>query len=328
MTEKWKTAGAAGSPLSAVEFFGSLRALYRRRALGAASERAFGWIWLRCGAKVTAAHRLYVPELAEYFNRSISAAQDWIDRLQDAELVYVRNRTIKARVPQAWVIMDVYHPNPEVRDPPVRVDPQRRFGFMDDEDRAPPFAARGPHFDDGNPAIRFPKSGTPGLSDQEPDQKPPGFPKRPCDEAVLMGVESLQVPLGQAYRTLYGDRSGGGSSRARARVKPRSLRLKQRLKPEASRASAPQNDLTSGQEFFDRIFQELGDLELLPAPVRKVTAKLEEGTLDWQTVQRVIDASRFKFRQGQVEAPWKYFVGAMRRIFEERDWQWRRRMKP
>ena len=140
-----------------------------------------------------------------------------------------------------------------------------------------------------------------------------------------MATEAMQLSLGQAFRMIHGDHSGGGSSRARAHARSRYQKSKSKSKSEISRAKAPQKDLESAEAFFDRIFQELGDPALQAAPVRKVAARLAEGLLPWDTVQAAIDKARQLFCEGKVDAPWIYFTGAMRRCFEERRWQWRRK---
>ncbi len=322
-------------PLTAQEWsnwWETLPWLYRRLPANAIqSANAFAWIWQRCRGKVTAALRIYLPDLAERFAKTVENAQYYLNYLEGKEFLYVRNRRLSRRrscrgiVPADWVILDVFHPNPEVLVPPFRVDPQRTFWVMEGaeaEERASPFEAHAPNF---GLSCRSPS----GASIEVPSGPSGKSQFRPCRDAVLGGVESGQLSTSEGFALISEPPSDGGSSRARAPVRSRS-RLKSKSKSEISRAPAhartPHTDQEGGDEqsWTYRIIQELGDPEIQAAPVRKVARKLAEGVLDWEVVQAIIDQARWLFRRGETPAPWCYTVGTFRKMFEERGWPWRR----
>jgi len=300
-----------------LRWYESLAFLDRRPR--AAAARAFGWIWLRCRAKVTEGFRFYLPDLAARFGKKIETAQGWLNELQKMELVHVRNRTIQARVPEGWVTADVYHPNPELRNDPLRVDPQRWLpGWEMDEPGAPPIVAPCSFV---NIPGKFPESSrkVPGTFRENPGK----FPQRPSEDAIREAMGSGQMLMGQGLRLLLG--------RQESPRGPPPQRVKRVAAPDIryQKSETRNFDIDIGKcgqkAFENQICRELGDPDLEAVPLRKVAEKLAEGELDWKDVQRVIDNARQTFRKGKVPAAWIYFVGAMRKLFEEHGWRWRRK---
>ncbi len=302
-------------------WYETLAVLQRNPAIGAASARAFSSIWLRCQARVTECLRLYLPDLAKEFGKKIEAAKGWLDRLEAAGVLLVRNRELSGRPPEGWIILDVYHPNPELREVPDRIDPQRRFGFMEEhEPEASPIAT---------PAGRFSSAGkrggkTPAFTGGISAGKPPRLHKAAAVGQLQAAAASGEVPLGQYLRAVAELEKPGRD--------PPPKRAKRGSAPDIRYRNLNQNlNLDIGEidqkAFEDRIHRELADPQLQAQPVRKVAAKLAEGSLDWTDVQRAIDNARQAFRDDRTPAAWIYFIGAMRRAFEERGWTWRRKRK-
>jgi len=345
--------------LSARKYFDSLAPLHRSKAVNPAARGAFGWIWLKCQGRPAAAVRFQVGDLAGHFGRSISTAQGWIDELQRAELVYVRNRRLgrdgTGRVPQDWVVLDVYHPNPELRDLPERPDPQRRFAFMEEAPLEPPFVAGGPSGDGqrfpANHAQGSPGIGPPGKSGEVPGHsktkvpgeaprtfrgKSPEIQKRksgdfhrPCVAAVAEAAGSGQLSMGQAFRAIAENLptpTAGPSTRAGARAGARSdidIRNRNRNRNLDIDICQSRGQKTREETFFGLILQEVGDPKLRAQPVRKVARRLASGDLSWEVVREAIDRARQLVYDGKADATWIYFVGAMKRLFQERGWAWR-----
>ncbi|MBN2024045.1 MAG: hypothetical protein JW809_14780 [Pirellulales bacterium] len=132
-------------------FFDSLAPLHADNRIGASVARAFEWLWHQTRGKP--GYILFTTrDLAYFFRRAQSRADEWIDKLVEAGLIEIIERT-----PRGVLHVYVYHPNPAAerrRDPP---DPQRRLAFADqtqewDEPaRAIPFSA--PKTESGSPSI-------------------------------------------------------------------------------------------------------------------------------------------------------------------------------
>lgn len=290
----------------------SLESLRRRDSIGPASREAFAWIWMQCGAKVRDHFRFYLPHLAAAFRKSVRNAQYWLDYLQRKELLFVRNRTLKARVPEGWVVIDIYHPNPELRDRPIRVDPQRWLPGMEDGREAPPIVAQCPPLR----AQSLPVNSARSL----PVNSAQSLPKlyaTPCKDAIMEAVRSGQVSMRQAFTMLTEPR--GPPPQVAKKLPAHDIRYQKSRNLNLDIVDPTQ------EAFEKRIHQALGDPDLHSAPARKLAKKLAGGELEWDEVQRMIEKSRQVFRDGKTAAPWIYFVGAAQRAFEERSWRWRTR---
>ena len=296
------------------EFFDSLAALDRNGAVGPATGRAFYYIWLACEGRVKGHHRLFLPDLAARYQKSIRTAQYWIERLEAAEVLFVRNRTLKGRVPDSWVLLDVYHPNPKLRDRPHRADPQQQFSFMGGLQELPVTSAQ-----------ELPVTSA---------QKLRNFRKRPCKDAVLEAVGTGQVSMVQALALIRdgeesppqtGQKHATAPARAAISISKSKTNRNLDICQIAKGGVGGSVEEMTQAAFTQRIFREMGDPALHPAPVRKVAQKLAEGLLEWEVIQRSIDNARAKFREGKALAPWHYWTGAMRRMFFERGWNWRRK---
>jgi len=308
---------------SAEEFFDSLRFLDRDKTIGAAAARAFYWIWLRAGMRVYPQNedddrglRFQLSELAERYGKSLRTAQDWLDRLERAEVISCLNRTQRGMVPEGEIVLYVFHPNPVVRKqtPRPKRDRQLRFGFVDaiaEEDTA---------VANGEVSSR-PRTATGPCSVARVNGR--GLPRTPCREAVKEAVGAGKMPLAEAFQMIAGRQRGGPPAVVPGPAPPAGV---SRAPPVARPRQAD-----SGQpieQISRRIQEELQDERLFAGPRRNVAARVANGQLAWATVAQVIECAIARHAEAPDSNPrWAYFVGTMKRIFAEHGWAWRRRQQ-
>jgi len=79
------------------------------------------------------------------------------------------------------------------------------------------------------------------------------------------------------------------------------------------------------EKLFEKaVFEALGDLNLRSAPLGKVARALADEAIQWEDVARAASNARQCVLDGKCPHPWVYFVGAMKRKFEEIGRPWKK----
>ncbi|MHC4404335.1 MAG: hypothetical protein ACYTG0_32170 [Planctomycetota bacterium] len=296
----------------------TLSRLRKEPKLTPSAYQAFAWLWLRVGAQVTRSHKLYLPELAAELGKGLRTAERWIERLQVLGLVVIKDRSTIG-----WWTIDINYRCPEVES--GADDPQLELPFMAG----------------GNSVDNFGAKADVKVGAKVDVKVVDNFGAKPATELSQENLSRIgqqaaagELSMGEAFRAMVGPR------KPTQRAPPVPKRHENRFDIDIRNRKEIDIGVKTHEGIQNAIFQRLADPALHMAPVAKVAAlvfadarsrehgqpyeggKHKREPLTWVDVQRAIDYARQSFRDGNTDAPWIYFVGAMQRAFAERGLRW------